>query len=282
MDFALSDADLDRWLDEDVPYGDLTTHLLGMGERPARITFRTRAETVISGVHEAARVLERVGCAVEHRVEAGALVAPGEVILDASGRADSVHLGWKVSLNLLEWCSGVATATHRLVQTARREQSGISVAATRKVFPGTKRLALAAVQAGGGVPHRLGLSDSLLVFPQHVALLGGLDVLVSRLDALRAGAPERKVAVEAHTAEDALRVAATGIDILQIDKLPPEELAVLVPRLRDAAPALLIAAAGGINQTNVAAYARTGVAILVTSAMYAARPADVGVVIEPR
>ena len=101
------------------------------------------------------------------------------------------------------------------------------------------------------------------------------------MDALRAGASERKLAVEVHTAEDAHRVAAAGVDILQIDKLPPDELALLVPRLREVAPALLIAAAGGINQTNVAEYARTGVAILVTSAMYAARPADVGVVIEP-
>ena len=207
---------------------------------------------------------------------------PGDVILEARGEAGALHLGWKVGLNLVEWCSGVATATHRLVQTARSERPDIVIAATRKVFPGTKRLALAAVLAGGGVPHRLGLSDSVLVFPQHVAMLGGLDALVAQLDALRTGTPERKVAVETHTVEDALRVAAAGVDILQIDKLAPEELVVLVPRLLGVAPALQIAAAGGINQTNVAEYARTGVAILVTSAMYAARPADVGVVIEPR
>jgi molybdenum transport protein len=218
---------------------------------------------------------------VERRVAAGALLPPGEVILQARGEAGALHLGWKVGLNLVEWCSGVATATHRLVRAARAEQPGISIAATRKVFPGTKRLALGAVLAGGGVPHRLGLSDSVLVFPQHVAMLGGLDALIALLDPLRAGAPERKVVVEVHNAEDALRVAAAGVNILQIDKLPPEELAVLVPRLREVAPALLIAAAGGINQGNVAEYARTGVAILVTSAMYAARPADVGVVIEP-
>ena len=73
MIFQVSDADVDRWLDEDVPYGDLTTHLLGIGGVPARMTFRTRAETVIGGVREAARLLERVGCAVEHRAAAGAL-----------------------------------------------------------------------------------------------------------------------------------------------------------------------------------------------------------------
>ena len=281
MHFLVSDADLDRWLDEDAPYGDLTTHLLGIGDRPARITFRTRTETVIGGVQEAARVLERVGCVVERRVAAGARLSPGDVILQARGEAGLLHLGWKVGLNLIEWCSGVATATNRLVQAARSEQPGVVVAATRKVFPGTKRLALGAVLAGGGVPHRLGLSDSVLVFPQHIAMLGGLDVLLARLDALRAGLPGRKLAVEVHTAEDALRVAAVGVDILQIDKLTPEELVPLVSRLREVAPTMLVAAAGGINQTNVVAYANTEVAILVTSAMYAARPADVGVVIEP-
>ena len=72
-----------------------------------------------------------------------------------------------------------------------------------------------------------------------------------------------------------------GVDVLQIDKLAPVALAALVRRLRKVAPTMLIAAAGGVNERNAALYAGTGVDILVTSAMYAARPADVGVVIEP-
>lgn len=87
MIFQVSDAYVDRWLDEDIPYGDLTTHLLGIGGVPARMTFRTRAETVIGGLREASRILERVGCVVERHVEAAALLAAGEIILEAHGEA---------------------------------------------------------------------------------------------------------------------------------------------------------------------------------------------------
>jgi molybdenum transport protein len=131
------------------------------------------------------------------------------------------------------------------------------------------------------VPHRLGLSESVLVFAQHRAFLGRRPphLWVSEL---RAAQPERKIAVEAETVDDALRLAHAGVDAVQLDKLPPEDVAAVVQALASMPRRPLLAATGGVNETNAAAYARAGVDLLVTSAPYAAPPLDISVVMRPR
>ncbi len=278
---SLSDEDIERFLNEDVPYGDLTTTLLEIGAAPGRMTFATRHETVICCTEEAARLLERVGCRVTSVEPSGTLLPAGRPFLAAEGEAGRLHAAWKAALNLLEAASGIATSTHTLVREARAANPEVEVVATRKVFPGTKSVAVKAVYAGGAVPHRLGLSESILVFAHHTAFLKGSDELWSRLPELHRKAKEKKVGVEVVDRESALAAAQAGADILQVDKMSPADLQDLVPLLRQAAPSLVIAAAGGINQNNAAAYAATGVDLLVTSSMYWGKPADIAVSMEP-
>ena len=117
--YPLPDADIDRFLQEDVPYGDLTTILLGIGARAGRMVFSTRHETVACCTEEAARLLERVGCHIELLEPSGTLLAAECPLLEVTGRADSLHMGWKAALNLLEAASGIATRMRTLVQEAR-------------------------------------------------------------------------------------------------------------------------------------------------------------------
>ena len=99
-------------------------------------------------------------------------IAAGTVFLEGRGPAAGIHLAWKVSQTLVEYASGIATRTRRIVEAARAEAPDIAVACTRKNFPGTKEISVKAVLAGGAQMHRLGLSETLLVFPEHATFLG--------------------------------------------------------------------------------------------------------------
>ena len=276
----LTDSEIERFLLEDCPYGDLTTALLDIGSRPGRILFTTRHETVACCTEEAVRLFEGLGCSAQLLQSTGAVVGAGTVLLEARGPAGALHAGWKAALNLLEAASGIATRTHALVRDAQSVDPDIEVVATRKTFSGTKAVATKAVYAGGGLPHRLGLSESVLVFAQHVAFLGGEEELWAMLPQIRARAREKMIGVEVTEEAGALRAARAGADIIQVDKLGPEDLAALVKAVRAVAPQAAVAAAGGINLDNVRAYAATGVDLLVTSAMYWGKPADIGVSME--
>ena len=168
-----------------------------------------------------------------------------------------------------------------MVRAARLVNPGIMVGATRKSFPGTKKIVVKAVMAGGALPHRLGLSETILVFRQHTVFAGGLEKFLQTLPDLRARAKETKVVVEAENFVEALQIAQAGADVVQIDKLGPDELAAAVKEIRSANPHIKISAAGGINEDNIARYAATGVDIIVLSSVYFGKPADIGAAILP-
>lgn len=277
MSFVLTDARLLAMLEEDAPYGDITTAGLGIGELRGRAAFRARATMTLACVEEAERLMQLAGCTATRRLAfSGAQVEAGAELLRAEGEAAALHRGFKLAQSLLEIASGIATGARAVLCAARSGRPGIAVACTRKHLPGAKDVMLRAVAAGGCLPHRLGLSDSLLVFPQHRGFLRREPphLWVARL---RAAQPERKVAVEADSVDAALQFAHAGVDTLQLDKLPPEDVAAVVRALADMPRRPLVAATGGVTAANAARYAAAGADLLVTSAPYAAPPADIGV-----
>lgn len=278
----IPDSEIERFIEEDVPYGDLTTTLLGIGGEPGEIVFTTRERTTVCCTEEAGRVLARCGAEVLFALPSGTVAAPGTAILRAAGPAAALHAGWKVAMNLLEYASGISTRTATIVERARAVNPAITVVTTRKSFPGTKKIAIKAIMAGGAFPHRLGLSESILVFSQHTAFLGGLDEFLERIVDLKSRAPEQKILVEADSADEALRIAAAGAHVVQVDKMPVAELAALVSEIRSRFPGVAISAAGGINAENAAEYAATGIDILVLSSVYFGKPADFSTSITPK
>ncbi|MDC7787410.1 ModD protein [Rhodoplanes sp. TEM] len=277
---ALPDHALDALLADDVPLGDLTTHALGIAERPARMTFTARDPLVVALSEEAARLLGRAGAQVELFAPSGTEVGPGGPILAAHGPAGALHRGWKVAQTLVEIASGIATRTRAIVAAARAVAPDVAVACTRKAVPGAKALSIKAILAGGAVPHRLGLSETILVFDQHRRFLADLAPaeIVARL---RRSVPEKTVVVEVDAVDEGIAWARAGADVIQAEKFSPEAIAALVAALKEAAPATIVAAAGGIGPDNAAAYAAAGARVLVTSAPYTAKPRDVQVRIAP-
>lgn len=243
--------------------------------------FAAHDPMVLAEAESAAALLDMSGCHVSLQARSGDVLTPGSPILVAQGAASALHRGWKVAQTLIEAWSGVATATRAIVDAAKAVSPHVVVACTRKNIPGTKSFAVRAVRAGGAVAHRLGLSETVLLFPEHRAFLQD-EPLAETLERLRRAAPEKKLIVEATSVGDAIAAAEAGFDVIQTEKFSPLQVAELIEVLpASASRRPLIAAGGGITADNAAAYAHAGADILVTSAPYLARPRDVAVRIKP-
>lgn len=277
---SLGDAQLQALLLEDAPHGDLSTAALGLSVEPATIEFGARAPMVLAGSEEAARLLCLCGCLVGTVRPSGTRVEAGALLLAATGRADTLLLAWKVAQNLLEFACGIATGTAALVDTLRAAGCAQPVAATRKHVPGTRALSAKAVRAGGGIMHRLGLSDSLLVFPEHRRFISASE-LPHRLAAVRRQQPEKKLVAEVTDMAEAVELAHMGVDVLQLERFMPDALRDLRQRLAAEGLTPLLAPAGGITLGNVLDYALAGADLIITSAPYMAPVCDVRVRIGP-
>ena len=172
------------------------------------MTFTARHDMVLAGIEVAARMMD--GLAVDLHASDGDRLPAGTPILEASGRAGELHRAWKAAQTLLEILSGIATATRAVVEAA----APVPVATTRKTVPGARALSQLAVRAGGGILHRHGLSETILVFPEHRVFLAGesLSDIAARL---RRTQPEKALTVEVGTIDEAVEAAVAGFDVVQ-------------------------------------------------------------------
>jgi molybdenum transport protein len=272
---------IDRFIREDVPYIDLTTQLLDIPGKPGKMQFICRENAVVCGTEEVKRICRRFDIETKSYLPSGTEVEARTTVFEAEGPAEGLHRAWKVSMNVLEYCSGIASRTKRMLDKARLGNPKIEILTTRKIFPGTKELAIKAVMAGGGYPHRLGISETFLAFEQHLNFVGGMDGLISRLDDLRRKCCEKKIIVEAETEEEALKLSRAGVDGIQFDKMDPEKLKRIAGIIREENSRITLLAAGGVNESNADVYAATGMDGLVTSSVYFGKPADFGTRIVP-
>lgn len=270
---ALHDHELAALLDDDARCGDLTTDTLGLGGRAARLEFSARQAMTVCAGEEARRLFELAGAGARLCAGSGSRVDAGGAILQAQGTAGQLHRAWKTAQTLVEWASGIATGTAAIVAAA----GGVAVACTRKNVPGTKALSVKAVRSGGGVMHRLGLSETLLVFPEHRLFLD--EAPQQTIARLRRAQPEKKIVVEVNRLADVAPWAQAGADVLQLEKFTPQAVGECRAALRalSLSHSPLLAAAGGIRADNAAAYVAAGADLLVTSAPYAAPAQDVQV-----
>lgn len=271
-----SEARIDQLIAEDVPYLDLTSEVLGVGDQPGEMEYYTREDCVLAGVGVVGKIAQHLGCEVLDARNDGERVPAGESFMTLRGPASALHQVWKVGLNTLDHLSAVATKTRQMVDSAHAVNPRCEILTTRKSMPGAKDLLTLGVRAGGAWPHRLGLSETVLVFDHHITFLGGFEAFLEQLPAIRSRCVEKKLFVEAGE-EHARLLARAGVDGIQFDKVPVDRLADLVQELRGIDPRLTLIAAGGINPSNVAAYAATGIDGIAATAPFSAKPLDMSV-----
>lgn len=244
----------------------------------ARVSFLARDDGVASGVEEAARVCEKLGLTASIAKHSGETLKKDDLLLSAKGGAKNVLKAWKPSQNILEYACAVATQTSKMIEAICAVSPHTHFATTRKTIPGTKKLALKAVLNGGGGAHRLGLSESVLIFAQYAAIAGiSLEECVKKA---KYATKEHKIAVEVKTVDDATKAAKAGADIVQCDKLTPDELGMALAAVKRVDERIVLIATGGINLQNVALYAKIKPDIIVSSSVYYAKPYDIKVDIQ--
>ncbi|MFR9169379.1 MAG: ModD protein, partial [Gordonibacter urolithinfaciens] len=176
----ISDARIDGFIAEDVPYVDLTCAVLGIGDEPGEMDYFTREDCVLAGTEVVRRIMGKLGCEVVAAEPSGTRVAAGGTFMTVRGASADLHAAWKVCLNVFDHCSAVATKTRAMVDAAHGANPRCEVLTTRKSQPGAKDLLTSAVMAGGAFPHRLGLSETALVFDHHLTFFGGFEAFVEQ------------------------------------------------------------------------------------------------------
>ena len=268
---------IDRALAEDLGDGDLTTRAVVPEGAQAHARISQKAPGVVAGLRVTQSVFQRVDpelgfvahCPEGRWRESGA-------IAEISGAAASILAAERVALNLLGRLSGVATLTALYVRAV--EGTGARILDTRKTTPGMRELEKEAVRAGGGVNHRAGLYDAVLVKENHAALAGGVgDATRLALERAPGGVT---VEVECATLADVEDAVAAGVPRLLLDNMTPDQLRSAVELTAGRAE---LEASGGITLDTIRAVAETGVDYISVGALTHSAPAlDVSLLLEPR
>ncbi len=259
-----------RALLEDLGPGDVTAEAVVPEDASGRATVTRKAPGVLFGLDVAAEVfrqagaggLEAVAPESEWRDEVPAVVARAE------GPARSLLAAERTALNLLGHLSGVATLTARFVREI--EGSGARILDTRKTTPGLRALEKAAVAAGGGTNHRMGLYDAILIKENHAALAGGVGDAVRRA---REAQPQLPIEVECRNLDEVRQGVEAGADRLLLDNMSPAELQEAVAQAGRADGRPELEASGGVTLENVAEIAATGVDFVSVGALTHSAPA---------
>jgi nicotinate-nucleotide pyrophosphorylase (carboxylating) len=259
-----------RALLEDLGPGDVTAEAVVPEDAQGRATITQKEPGVVFGMEVAAEVFRQAG-AGELQVSA----AEGEwrdrvptAVAGVAGPARALLAAERTALNFLCHLSGIATLTATFV--GRIELTGTKVLDTRKTTPGLRALEKAAVAAGGGINHRMGLYDAILIKENHAALAGGVGEAVRRA---REARPDLRVEVECRDLDEAEEAVGAGADRLLLDNMDPVVLHETVAALRRAGGAPELEASGGITLVNVREIAETGVDFVSIGALTHSAPA---------
>ncbi len=247
-----------RALAEDVGAGDLTARLVPADQAGAARVI-TREAAVICGRPWVDEVFRQLDPAIDVRwdVEDGQQVQPDQQLYTLKGPARALLTGERAALNFLQCLSGTATAVRRYVDAVAG--TGCKIADTRKTLPGLRNAQKYAVLCGGGINHRIGLYDGILIKENHVAAAGGITQAIAQARALHAGVP---LMSEAETMDQVRAALAADVDLLLVDDFSHEQIreAVALTRAHRAGGGkTVIEYSGGATLETVRGYAECGV-----------------------
>ncbi len=257
---------------EDIGSGDVTSEALIPPKVTAVAEITAKQPGVLAGVSEAMVAFEEVGVQAKALKSDGQPIKAGDVILRLDGSARGILAAERVALNLLMRMSGIATATWGLIDRARKKNSDVVIAATRKTAPLLTYFDKRAVQVAGGEPHRYKLSDHILIKGNHLRLVGSVSKAVLQA---REGSRVKKVEVEVSKPDDAYEAARAGADVVMLDNMKPTDIIRAIKALERGGmrDRVTLEASGGIDHSNVESYVATGVDVISSSYITMRAPA---------
>ncbi len=248
---------VDQWLKEDVGAGDFSSLASIDTSTQAESKLILKANGVVAGLELAKFVFAQIDEAIifEPLVQDGTFHESGTILANASGSAHGLLKGERLMLNLLQRLSGVATQTHTIVKLV--EGTGLKILDTRKTTPGLRMLEKWAVVMGGGMNHRMGLYDMIMLKDNHLDSAGGISVAVKRTKQfLKEHNLDLKIEVETRNLDEVQQALDAGVDRIMFDNFTPELCRQGVTLVENRCET---EASGGISATNIRNYAETGV-----------------------
>ena len=270
-----------RALAEDLGPGDITSECFIPANHRSAARIIAKEHGVLAGTEVAREVFRQVddSILVEVTKNDGGAIAPGDLILTATGPTRVLLSAERTALNFLQRLSGIATLTRRFVDAVAGTKAVILD--TRKTTPGLREFERLAVRAGGGVNHRFGLFDRVLAKDNHLAVTGDVAGLQHAIDEAKERIPDILVEIEADTLDQVrLLCGLRGIDIILLDNMTNDQLREAV-QIRGNKQ-IVLEASGGVNLDTVAAIASTGIdQISVGALTHSARAIDLSMEIDP-
>ena len=266
----LNDSRISRLVElalmEDIGMGDITSEAILSDHALGGAEFLCKEEGIVAGLEVAALVFQYCDHSVSmlFKTRDGAPVTPGTVLALVDGNAKALLRGERTALNFLQRMSGIATLTSKFVKAV--EGTAARITDTRKTVPGLRVLDKWAVRLGGGVNHRFGLDDMVLIKDNHIVAAGTIASAVARCREYLA-ANDIRAAIEVETkslAEVDEALTCTGISRIMLDNFTPEVMRKAVERIGGSAE---VEASGGITMATVRAYAETGVGFISIGAL---------------
>jgi nicotinate-nucleotide pyrophosphorylase (carboxylating) len=257
-----------RCLEEDLgSCGDVTSRAVISPDATARAHIVAREGGLLAGVQPASLTFRLIDPTLELRFEGadGARVEAGDVVATVEGRTRSILTAERTALNFLCHLSGVATATGTLVAAVAGTDARIC--GTRKTTPGLRALEKQAIRAGGGVNHRQGLGDAIMIKDNHIAASGGVTAAVAA--ARRQAGPATAIELEVDTLEQLKEALEAGVSAVLLDNMAPPELRQAVEMTAGRA---LLEASGRVTAEAVRAIADTGVDYISSGAITHSAP----------
>lgn len=261
---AKMDAAIRAALEEDMPFGDVSTTAVMPEPRPGRVQLIAKQDGLIAGLGVFARVFALIDPAVtvDALVSDGDEVKSGQRLATVQGDVRVLLEGERVALNYLQRMSGVATYTHRIVAALAAAGASTRLVCTRKTTPGLRLFEREAVRMGGGHLHRYGLSDAVMLKDNHIDAAGGIKPAVA---AARATAPfTAKVEVECESLDMVREAVEAGADIIMLDNMDHAAMAEAIDLIDGRATT---EASGNVTAENVTDYADLGVDIVSCGAL---------------
>jgi nicotinate-nucleotide pyrophosphorylase (carboxylating) len=269
--FAISPL-IDLWLREDIGVCDLTVQTMIEAGTAGSFCMNARESAIVAGIDVAAEVFRRYDPSLDIRVRTqdGARVAGGAVLMELRGFAGSILTAERTALNIVQRLSGIATETARYVEAIAGTRARLID--TRKTTPGLRMLEKHAVACGGGLNHRLGLDNGVMLKDNHIAVCGGIGPAVARA---RARLPILTcIEVECDRLDQVAEAVAAGADVIMLDNMNVPDMADAV---RLVARRTRLEASGGIRIDTIRPIAETGVDYISTSRITQSAPAiDIG------
>jgi nicotinate-nucleotide pyrophosphorylase (carboxylating) len=248
-----------RFIEEDAPSGDITSAAV-IPDITCNAVIRAEQAGIIAGLKEVSILFSHFGISVKHLAKDGDMVCQNDILLSLFGDAKKILLVERTALNIIGRMSSIATQTRKMADIVSSVNPHCRIAATRKTCPGFQIFDKNAVQIGGGDPHRMNLSDGILIKDNHLALVP----LKSAIRAAKKVSAYKKIEVEVETSDDALIAASAGADIIMLDNMSPDQVTQTIALLKREGlrDRILIELSGGITESSLKTYAALDVEMI--------------------